>query len=668
MSPHLRPFLNHIQGKRSAAINNVAHVIGWSSSSSVLHAPPPHLPPPPPLLGQRQHRHASTNIDSELVVSILGPPNAGKSTLFNRLMCKESNRAYRLGSDGRKSRSNGRVGYRDPSKRAHGRAIVSHVAGTTRDRRECIGRLGGTYFRLVDTAGVDGERIDVSLGRRNPGSMEGAMIRQTMEAARMSDLVLLMFDARLGVSSDLLETIRWLRKIRYSPTHSSSHESVVVMEDDADDGDDAPTPSSSVTPAVQRRRRRHNHHREIVILANKLEGDRWASSDQGDVLDNIAEVTRAGLGEPIPISAEHGDGMAEIAVLVDRLSREKRARLGLPERNDALDEDRKRASSEDAELRPLQLAILGRQNVGKSTLVNALLGEERVIAGEMPGLTRDAISVPWTWKGKPVQIVDTAGIRRGAKRERSNDEIEDLAVQDAMRAMRLADVAVLVLDSRARVIQRQELAIADAVVREGRSLVIAANKMDLVVDALYKAHDYACAVRDQIEMRFPMLRKTPVVAMSSLTGDNVHKLMPVVFHARERWARVIPTGMLNRWLEEVLDEHSPPMQEGRPAKIKYILQTKGRPPTFLLFCNVTELPVSYLRYLTRSFQDSFDMFGMEVRLVVKKSAAENPYLSKASTNKTTGIGGWQGRQKRLVAGLKRTGMPPQKGKRKPIKK
>jgi GTP-binding protein len=588
-------------------------------------------------------------------------------------MCKEANRAYRLGSDKRKTRSNGRVGYRDPSKRTHGGAIVSHVAGTTRDRRECIGRLGGTYFRLVDTAGVDGERIDVSIGRKNEGSMEGAMIRQTMEAARMSDLVLLMFDARLGVSSDLLETIRWLRKIGHSPSHSHTSypsESVVVSDDDDadnvddDDDDDVPNPSSSLPPPSVVRRR-HNHHRVIAILANKLEGDRWASSDRGDVLDNIAEVARAGIGEPIPISAEHGDGMADIAVLVDRLTREKRARLGLPERDDAADGGKgRRASSEDAGSRPLQLAILGRQNVGKSTLVNALLGEERVIAGEMPGLTRDAISVPWLWKGKPVQIVDTAGIRRGAKRERTNDEIEDLAVLDAMRAMKLADVAVLVLDSRARVIQRQELAIADAVVREGRSLVIAANKMDLVVDSGYTPHDYACAVRDQIEMRFPMLRKTPVVAMSSLNGDNVHKLMPVVFHARERWERVIPTGMLNRWLEDVLDEHSPPMQQGRPAKIKYILQTKGRPPTFLLFCNVTELPVSYLRYLTRSFQDSFDMFGMEVRLVVKKSAAENPYLNKASTNKTTGIGGWQGRQKRLVAGLKRTGGPLQKGKRK----
>lgn len=626
-----------VLGRRSSAFLQIYSVhAGWSPSSSIVLCAAP----------QRQQRcYISTNAHAELVVSILGPPNAGKSTLFNRLMCKESNRAYKLGSEKRKARSNGRIGYRNPSKTSHGGAIVSSVAGTTRDRRECIGRLGSTYFRLVDTAGVDGERIDISFGKKNMGSMESAMMRQTMEAARTSDLVLLMFDARLGVSSDLLETIKWLRKISHAPSSASADDS------EGENGDDA----SSVQTM--------HHHREIAILANKLEGDRWAHSmdSRSGVLDNISEVARAGLGEPIPISAEHGDGMAEIAVLVDSLTREKRKRLGLPERSDA-DEEKRKASLDTSETRPLQLAILGRQNVGKSTLVNALLGEERVIAGEMPGLTRDAISVPWLWKGKPVKIVDTAGIRRGAKRERSN-EIEDLAVLDAMRAMKLADVAVLVLDSQARVLQRQELAIADAVVREGRSLVVAANKMDLVVEAGYTSHDYACAVQDQIELRYPMLRKTPVVAMSSLDGKNVYKLMPVVFNARERWARIIPTGMLNRWLEEVVDEHSPPMQQGRPAKIKYITQTKGRPPTFLLFCNVTELPVSYLRYLTRSFQDSFDMFGMEVRLVVKKSASENPYSNNASTNKTTGIGGWQGRQKRMIAGLKRTGMPLQKGNR-----
>ncbi|KAL7470422.1 hypothetical protein ACHAXS_010645 [Conticribra weissflogii] len=461
------------------------------------------------------------------------------------------------------------------------------------------------------------------------------MIRQTMEAAKRSDLVLLMFDARLGVTSDLLETVRWLRKL-------SSTKNVTASYSNESDSEAATT---------------QQVYREIVILANKLEGDRWASADGGIVLDHLSEVSRAGFGEPIPISAEHGEGMIDVAEVIERLTREKRLRLGFPLNDD--DSDPLEIGDGNEE-KPLQLAILGRQNVGKSTLVNTLLGEERVIAGAMPGLTRDSIAVQWLWNNRPVQIVDTAGIRRGIKRERSN-EIEDLAVLDAMRALKLADVAVLVLDAQARYIQRQELAIADAVVREGRSLVVAANKMDLIVDAEYTKEDFAKAVQDQIEQRFPMLRKTPVVPISSLYGTNVNNLFPVVFAARERWARVIPTGMLNRWLEEVIHEHSPPTQQGRPTKIKYILQTKGRPPTFLLYCNVSALPINYLRYLTRHFQDSFNMFGMEVRMIVKKSA-ENPYANQAPP-KLAGVGGWQGRQKRMVAHLKRSGKPHSKGER-----
>ena len=515
---------------------------------------------------------------------------------------------------------------------------MTPVAGTTRDRRECIGRIGGVYFRMIDTAGVDGEKLDVAFGRRGNMSLDGAMIRQTMEAARQSDLVLLMFDARVGVSSDLAETIRWLRKIAMEGKVSA----------DTDDGEESRGGASG-----------KQARREIVILANKLEGDRWATMNS-EVMDNLAEVSRVGFGEPIPISAEHGEGMADLAVVIDRLTRKKRISLGFAEEYNDF-ETKARKEKKDPAKRPLQLAILGRQNVGKSTIVNNLLGEERVIAGDTPGLTRDSISVPWLWKNRPVQIVDTAGIRRGVKRERSN-EIEDLAVLDAMRAMKTADVAVLVLDAQAQYIQRQELAIADAVVREGRALVVAANKMDLIVDADYTAKDFAVAVQDQIESRYPMLRRTPVVAMSSLLGENVRNLMPVVFNARDRWERIISTGQLNKWIDEVMDEHSPPMQNHRPTKIKYIIQTKGRPPTFLLFCNVSQLPVNYLRYLTRNFQDTFDMFGMEVRLVVKRSA-ENPFDGKRKRNEISGVGGWQGRQKRMTAHLKKTGSPIRKGKR-----
>jgi GTP-binding protein len=362
-------------------------------------------------------------------------------------------------------------------------------------------------------------------------------------------------------------------------------------------------------------------------------------------LENIQEAARVGFGEPLLISAEHGEGMADIAVVIEELTRKKRESLGL-----SLEEDN--SDTQDQIDKPLQLAILGRQNVGKSTLVNTLLQTQRVISGATPGLTRDAISIEWEWNGRPVKLVDTAGIRKMTKRDYS-DEIEDLSVQDAMRAMKIADVAVLVLDADARHLQRQELVIADAVVREGRALVVAANKMDLLVNNEYTAEDFASAVTEHIETRFPILRKTPVVAMSSLTGDGVDKLMPVVFNARDRWARTISTGTLNRWLSEVLLSQPPPMQNGRVTKIKYIIQTKGRPPTFLLFGNVNELPGNYLRFLTRQFQDSFGLFGMEVRMAVKKNKT-NPFERRQSRT-GSGLGGKEARKKRNVSHLKSTG-------------
>lgn len=477
---------------------------------------------------------------------------------------------------------------------------MSSTPGTTRDRRECIGRIGGTTFRLVDTAGVDGERMD------SPHSLEKQMMQQTLQAAKSADLLLLMVDARVGVTTDLQETARWLRKATIA---------------------------------------------KVVVLANKLEGDHW-SYEGSPVLEHLEEVARVGFGEPVIISAQHGEGMADIAVLIEELNREKLKSLGVS----AGDED----PSSNGQEKPLQLAVLGRQNVGKSTLVNALLQQQRVLSGATPGLTRDAIAVEWEWNGRPVRLVDTAGIRKMTKRDYS-DEIEDLAVRDAMRAMKVADVAVLVLDAEARYLQRQELAIADAVVREGRALVVAANKMDLLVNTEYSSEDYASAVTEHIETRFPMLRKTPVVPMSSLSGEGVGGLMPVVFHARDRWERVIPTGLLNRWLFEVVFTKPPPTHNGRPTKIKYITQTKGRPPTFLLFCNTSELPVSYIRFLVRNFQDSFDLFGMEVRMAVKKSHT-NPYEPK-QTRGGSGLGGRDARKKRNVAQLKSTGGRMKRGRR-----
>lgn len=482
---------------------------------------------------------------------------------------------------------------------------MSATPGTTRDRREGVGRIGDTTFWLVDTAGVDGDRIHHLT--KSKSELVRKMMEQTLEAVKSADLILLMFDARVGPSMDFKEIARWIRR---------------------SSGDDAST------------------LREVLVLANKLEGDRWVHEGSA-VMDHLSEVERVGFGEAVPLSAEHGEGIADVAVKIEELKARIREENGVYEEMEP-------ASTEPTEPseRPLQMAVVGRQNVGKSSLVNALLRQERVISGSMPGLTRDAISIEWTWNGRPVQLVDTAGIRKSAQRDTS-DNIEDSAVKDAMRALKIADVAVLVLDAEAGIVQRQELAIADAVFREGRSLIVAANKMDLLVDAEYTAQDFAEAVRTQIEARIPKLRRTPVVAMSALHGDDVDKLMPAVFNSRDRWARVVSTGNLNRWLAEVTRGHPPPLHRGRPTKIKYIMQTKGRPPTFLLFCNVDELPLSYLRFLTRNFQDTFAFFGMEIRLAVKKSA-ENPY-SKPKKRGGSGLGGHDARKKRTIKNLKSFG-------------
>ena len=457
------------------------------------------------------------------------------------------------------------------------------------------------------------------------------MIEQTLEAAKSADLILLMFDARVGVTSDLNETARWLRKVEKD---------------------------------TKLRRRWKEEKQHVMLLANKLEGDRWQYDNDSPVMDHLLEATRVGFGEAVPISAEHGEGMADIAVLIEELSERKREALGYT-RVDVIrlpSSEKSKSDGEDEKERPLQLAILGRPNVGKSTLVNALLGEERVITGPIPGVTRDAIMVEWTWNNRPVQLVDTAGIRKITQR---STEIEDMSVQDANRAMKVADVAVLVLDAGAGNLQRQELAIADAVVKEGRALVVAANKMDLIINSgeeggvPYTPEQYANAVSEEIEGRLPMLRKTPVVPMSSLTGENVEQLMPVVFKARDRWERTISTGLLNRWLSDVIEAHPPPPMEGqRATKIKYVIQTKGRPPTFLLFSNVSQLPPHYMRHLARNFQDTFGMFGMEVRFSVKKSAKENPYEQKGSRRSGSGLGGREARKKRLMQSLKTTGAPP----------
>ncbi len=531
-------------------------------------------------------RRSLSTVD-RFVVSILGPPNAGKSTLFNRLQCKERNKTYRLGSSKRKAR--GRISSKQESR---GDAIVSNIAGTTRDRRECWGRIGGTEFTLMDTAGVDGDRIQL-LNRNtktNKHEMERAMMQQTLEAARQSDLVLLLWDAKLGLTHDLTETARWLRKL--------------------------------------------GKELNVALLANKLEGDAWAY-EGSPVMDHIQEVTRLGFGEVIPISALQGDGLADIAILIEQLKTKKADVLSVKQQESSLDDEKK----------PLHLAVLGRQNVGKSTLVNRLLQSERVLAGPTPGLTRDAIAIQWNWNDTPIQLVDTAGIRKLTKR--INDSIEDMAVADALRAMKLAEVAVLVLDAEELFLHRQEIAICNAILEEGRALVIAANKMDLLeLSSQHTPKDFADGVRKQLEDRMPILRQTPIIPMSCASGYGVDQLLPAVLDAKNRWSKTYSTSVLNRWLKEVANGTRPPMVKGITSKLKYIIQTKGRPPTFIIFSNVDELPDSYLRYLTRHFQDTFQLYGMAVRIVIKKSAEGNPYQKKKRGG--SGLGGRDARLKRRL--------------------
>jgi GTP-binding protein len=460
----------------------------------------------------------------------------------------------------------------------------------------------------MDTAGVDGDRIQTLASRSESHSIERGMMEQTVEAARQSDLVLLLWDARVGVTQDLMITARWLRKL--------------------------------------------GKLSKVVVVANKLEGDSWAQDEDSAVMENLRDVLRLGLGNAIPISALQGDGLSDIAILIEERKAEKNKDL-VDSDTDGEHYDKKSSDNGDAEeSKPLQIAIIGRQNVGKSTLVNSLVEQNRVLAGSTPGLTRDAIAVEWYWKDKLIQLVDTAGIRKLTKR--MDDSIEDMAVADALRAMKVAEVAVLVLDAEELYIQRQELAICNAVLNEGRSLVIAANKMDLLeMSREYTPRAFADSVREQIESRIPLLRNVPVVPMSCLSGRGVSDLLPAALDARNRWSKKISTGLLNRWLKEVVVGSQPPLVEGVRAKLKYIIQTKGRPPTFIIYSNVNTIPEPYLRYLTKHFQDAFNFFGMPVRLVVKKSSTDNPYTANEKKKRAGfGLGGRDARFQRRIKEFK----------------
>jgi GTPase len=442
-------------------------------------------------------------------VAIVGRPNVGKSTLFNRLV-------------GRRA------------------AIVDAMPGVTRDRREGEGRLADLRFRVIDTAGLE----DAA-----PDTLEAAMRAQTERALAGADVALFLIDARAGLTPLDRHFATWLRR----------------------------------------------QHAKVILLANKSEGRAGAAG----ALDAFA----LGMGEPIEISAEHGEGLTELYDALRPLAEERAAP----------------AESDQRAEQPLHLAILGRPNVGKSTLVNRLVGEERVLTGPEPGVTRDAIAIEWRWRGRPVRLVDTAGIRR---RARITEVLEKAAVADALHAIRYADVVVLVLDAVAPM-ERQDLAIARHATDEGRALVVAANKWDMVSDPTATRR----AIVERLEESLSQARGVPVVALSALTGDGIGRLMRAVLAADKAWNRRLPTGPLNRWLAQIVARHAPPAAAGRAVHPRYITQVKARPPTFALFVNrPDDVEESYLRYLANGLREAFDLPGVPIRILPRRG--KNPFDKK----------------------------------------
>jgi GTP-binding protein len=453
-----------------------------------------------------------------VTVAIVGRPNVGKSTLFNRL-------------SGRRL------------------AIVDDTPGVTRDRREGDARLGDLHFRIVDTAGFEDAR----------GADLAARIQaQTARALNGADAALLLIDARAGVTPLDRELASMLRR--------------------------ASLP--------------------VVLLANKCEG---RAGEAG-----LADAHSLGLGEPIPLSAEHGEGLGllydAIRPFVDAEREQPEPPRGLASQD----------GGDTAKPGPLQLAIIGRPNVGKSTLINRLIGDERLVTGPEAGITRDAIAVDWTFQDRSLRLFDTAGLRR---RARIDDKLEELAGADTLRAIRFAQVVVIVADATAG-LEKQDLTIADLVVEEGRAPVLALNKWDRVVDR--KATMNAVVLR--LQQSLPQVRGLRVVPLSALTGEGLDTLLPTVLQIYDVWNRQLSTPRLNRWLADMTSRQAPPSAQRRPVKIRYMAQTKRRPPTFVLFANrPQEVPESYLRYLANGLRDSFDLGGVPIRFSLRRS--RNPYAA-----------------------------------------
>jgi GTPase len=469
-------------------------------------------------------------------IAIVGRPNVGKSTLFNRLT-------------GRRT------------------ALVSDMPGLTRDRREGEGDIGGHDMRIVDTAGLE---------EAAAGSIAQRMRAQTDSAIGEADVVAFVFDARAGV-----------------------------------------TPTDKAFARIVRA-----SGRPVVLVANKCEGRAGT--------EGFYEAYSLGLGEPVAISAEHGGGLSDLesellaALGMKPVTTPRRRRRGeepAPEEDMPTDET---SDGEDSEPpydpgKPIRVAIVGRPNAGKSTLVNTILGEERMITGPEPGLTRDSISTDLTWHDRPIRLFDTAGLRRKA---RIDELAEKLSASDAVRAIRFAEVVVLLIDPD-RAFEQQDLTIGNMIIEEGRALVIAINKWDLVEDKEAVLKD----LRETVAETFAEAAGVAVVTISAASGRGVDRLMKAILDAHAVWARRVSTADINRWLRVALERHAPPQSKGRRIRIRYMTQSSARPPTFIAFCSQPGgIPASYLRYLTNGIREAFGMPGTPIRINLRKGA--NPYADK----------------------------------------
>lgn len=462
-------------------------------------------------------------------VAIVGRPNVGKSTLFNRLVGKKL-------------------------------ALVDDTPGVTRDRRPGEAKLVDLRFTIIDTAGLE---------EAGPETLEGRMRAQTEMAIDEADLSLFVVDAKFGL-----------------------------------------TPVDQSLAEMLRRR-----GKPVVLVANKSEA---RGSDAG-----FYDAYTLGLGEPVPISAEHGQGMIDLRDAIVEALGEERA---FPEPDDEAETDVVLSQSDAEEdedfepeyddTKPLRVAIVGRPNAGKSTLINRFLGEDRLLTGPEAGITRDSISVEWDWRGRTIKMFDTAGMRRKA---RVQEKLEKLSVADTLRAIRFAETVVIVFDATIP-FEKQDLQIVDLVIREGRAAVLAFNKWDLVEDP----QAFLTDLREKTERLLPQARGIRAVPISGQTGYGLEKLMQNIIDTDMVWNKRISTAKLNRWLDAVTTQHPPPAVSGRRLKLKYMTQVKARPPAFMISCTRPDaLPESYVRYLTNGLRADFDMPGVPIRIHFK--AGENPF-------------------------------------------